>query len=32
MDNRIMKVQKEEQEEVERHRQIQRRKELQDQR
>ncbi len=32
MDNRIMKVQKEEQEEVERQRQMQRRKELQEQR
>lgn len=32
MDNRIMKVQKEEQEEVERQRQVQRRKELQEQR
>lgn len=32
MDNRILKVQKDEQEEVERQRQIQRRKELQDQR
>jgi len=32
MDNRIMKVQKEEQEEVERQRQVQRRRELQEQR
>ena len=32
MDNRILKVQKEEQEEVERQRQVQRRKELQEQR
>jgi gas vesicle protein len=32
MDNRIMKVQKEEQEEIERQRQVQKRREIQDQR